>query len=119
MALDHQGDRFLGRASGRELGELLITHNGGYSSEDIAAIRRMLVAQVQTPPLFQDQCSRCHDSAAELIRDQVVVRDGDLWGRASGQRLAEFMGSHGRLNAEETARILDVLRRVVAEVHHP
>ncbi|WP_173976145.1 hypothetical protein [Magnetospirillum sp. LM-5] len=111
--------RLVGRASGRDLAELLTIHNGGYGPEDIASFRIMLAAQLATPPLYAERCGACHDTAAELIRDLVIRGDdGDLRGRAGGHRLAEFLPAHGTLSADQTRAIMSVLDRVESEVNH-
>ncbi len=111
--------RLFGRTSGRDLDELLTSHNGGYGPADIAAFRVMLASQRATPPLYADLCGTCHDTAADLIRDLVVRRDdGELRGRATDRRLAEFLPDHAGLSPEQTQALLAALDRVEREVHH-
>lgn len=109
----------LARDDGRDVRILLRTHNGGYGPDDIAAIYGMLLAQVQTPELFKAKCGECHPTAAQLVREQVVSQDGELVGRYSRRRIADYLPRHGRLNDAETALLLDVLTRVEKEVHRP
>jgi mono/diheme cytochrome c family protein len=108
-----------GRADGRDVSVLLRTHNGGYGPDDITAIYAMLLAQAQTPELFRVRCGECHPTAAQLVREQVVSRDGVLYGRYSGRRIAEYLPRHGKLDEADAALLLDVLERVEAEVHRP
>ena len=63
-----------------------------------AAIYAMLQAQVATPPLFRQHCSRCHGSAASLVRSTAILRDGVLLSRHSGQPMQQFLSSHRNLN---------------------
>lgn len=97
----------------------LLTHNGGYSSDDIAAIHAMLLAQVTTPELFKDKCGACHETAAQLVREQVVSRDGQLQGRYSHRRMVDFLPQHQRLTLDEQTLLLNVLTRIEQEVHRP
>ncbi len=108
-----------GRSDGRDVKVLLATHNGGYSSEDVAAIYSMLLAQTQTPDLFKRKCGDCHATAAQLVREQVVSRDGELYGRYSQRRMADYLPGHGRLSDGENAILLDALARIEREVHRP
>lgn len=108
-----------GRVDERDVSVLLRTHNGGYRPDDIAAMYAMLLAQAQTPDLFRVKCGECHPTAAQLVREQVVSRDGVLYGRYSGRRIAEYLPRHGKLGETDAALLLDVLERVEAEVHRP
>jgi hypothetical protein len=108
-----------GKTDGRDIRLLLDKHNGGYGKDDIAAIYDMLLAQVRTPNLFKAKCGQCHATAAQLVREQVVARDGVLYGRYSQRRLADYLPRHGHLSPSESKTLLDALARVEAEVHRP
>lgn len=108
-----------GKDDGRDIRLLLDSHNGGYGKEDIAAIYAMLLAQVEAPAVFKDKCGECHTTAAQLVREQLVNRDGDLYGRHSHRRIADFLPRHGRLDEAETKTLMETLIRVEAEVHRP
>lgn len=108
-----------GRDDGRDIRLLLDSHNGGYGKEDVAAIYAMLLAQVEAPALFREKCGDCHPTAAQLVREQVVERDGELYGRYSHRRIADFLRRHGRLDEAETDFLMEVLTRVEKEVHRP
>lgn len=108
-----------GRLNDKDVAAFLIGHNGGYAPDDIAAIQAMLQAQVNTPELFKGKCGDCHETAAQLVREQIVSRDGALYGRYSHRRMADYLPKHGRLTQDETALLLDVLERIEQEVHRP
>ena len=84
-----------------------------------AAIYAMLQAQVATPPLFRQHCSRCHDSAASLVRNTAILRDGVLFSRHSGQPMQQFLSNHRNLTAEEIDFYHRLLTRVAAETGQP
>ncbi|MBI2242359.1 MAG: hypothetical protein HYU59_16350 [Magnetospirillum gryphiswaldense] len=117
-SLEIRNDQLVGKASGRPVAEYLVVHNGGYSVPQIVALRTMLTAQVQTTPEFQTHCGGCHDSAAQVLRDWVVMRDGRLFGRQSGQDLEQFLIRHGGADADSRGRIIQSLTRVADELNH-
>lgn len=82
----------------------------------VGAVKRMLAAQVTTPPLFARHCSRCHDSAAEFARKSLTLRSGAPVGRDSGQPVAEFLKSHGGLPPEQVPVVVETLGRVLREI---
>jgi hypothetical protein len=84
-----------------------------------AAIYTMLQAQVATPPLFREHCSRCHDSAASLVRSTAILRDGVLFSRRSGQPMQQFLSSHRNLGEEEIDFYHRLLTRVATETGEP
>lgn len=106
------------RSGGRDVGLFLRTHNGGYPPEIIAALSDMMMAQATTPELFRARCGGCHDTAAQLVRDQVAERDGRLVGLGSGRPLDEFLPGHVSMAPEEKTLMMETLQRVYREVHH-
>ena len=84
-----------------------------------AAIYAMLQAQVATPPLFRQHCSRCHDSAASLVRSTAILRDGVLLSRRSGQPMHQFLSSHRKLSVQEIDFYDRLLTRVATETGEP
>ncbi|MCR6631847.1 MAG: hypothetical protein NVV74_18365 [Magnetospirillum sp.] len=113
------GGQLRDRAGNRDVAAFLVAHGGGYSAADIAAIVEMLKVQVATPDLFRQRCGECHQTAAQLVREQVVSRDGVLHGRYSGRPIAAFLTGHGGLTPEENALMISVLQRIEREVHRP
>lgn len=107
-----------GRESGRAVASFLATHNGGYAPEVIAGMVDMLKAQASCTDLFRRKCGGCHETAAQLVREQIVERDGDLVGIVSKRRMSELLPDHADLTAEETETLLRVLRRIEGEVRY-
>ncbi|CAA7612472.1 hypothetical protein [Magnetospirillum sp. SS-4] len=127
---DHAGDfardslRVIdGQLVGKRLGDTVNTylekHNGGYSPEIIAAMADMLKAQAGTPDLFRTMCNECHGLATQFVREQIVSRDGRLYGRYSGHDVGVTLRRHGGLDDEQAALMLQVLARIEREVHRP
>jgi len=120
----HSGDfarRFLqisdGRLQGRHhVDNLPLFISQHYTTAAQApAIYAMLQAQTATPPLYQQHCSRCHGSAASLVRRSVILRDGVLLCSRSGQPLHPFLSSHRNLNAQDANFYHRLLTRIAAE----
>lgn len=122
----HAGDfarRYLrvekGQLTGRHHATNLRSFLAQHEMSDPATAGRiyaMLLAQAQTPSIYQQKCAGCHKTAAELARSALVERDGEVYGKANGQRLSEFLQRHGRLAPDEVAPMLETLRRVLKEV---
>lgn len=58
-------------------------------------IYEMLLAQVQTKPVFQQKCAGCHDTAAAFARSSLTIRDSVVVGRSNGIPIAEFLKGTG------------------------
>ena len=124
----HSGDfarRFLQISNGRLQGrhhvdnlQLFISRHYSTAAQS-AAIYAMLQAQTATPPLFRQQCSRCHGSAASLVRSTAILRDGVLLSSRSGQPLQQFLLSHRNLSVEEVDFYHRLLTRVATETGQP
>lgn len=88
-----------------------------YLSDDLVApVSAMLMAQLQTAPLFGAKCARCHDTAAEFARKSLTLTDGVLVGKSSGRSVADYLTSHGGLKPSEVPVVVDSLTRVQKEV---
>ncbi|HYH20387.1 MAG TPA: hypothetical protein VD995_17415 [Azospirillum sp.] len=119
-ALSAADERLQGRLQGRlperDLHAFLLRHQGGLPEAEAQGVYAMLLAQAQTPPLFQERCGLCHPKAADLVRDQLVLRDGVLVGRYTGRPVAAFLETHGRIAADERPFFMDLLTRLAREV---
>lgn len=98
---------------------LVFLRNHHLPDDLVQPMYEMLLAQASTAPRFQERCGRCHESAADLARESLVVRDGVLQGRESGRPVAQFLPRHARLGLtpEEVSFFTDLLTRVEREVH--
>ncbi len=81
----------------------------------VAPVIAMLTAQASAPPRFRERCGSCHESAAQLARDDLALRDGELVGRQSGRRMRDFLARHGKLAPDELPFFVDLLTRLVRE----
>lgn len=108
------GEMLVGRHHKNDLKRFLGQHEMGPANVD--GIHAMLLAQAKTPPLFQQKCSGCHQTAAEFVRKSVIQKDGELSGRTNQRPLAEFLRKHGGLQADEVAVVVETLTRVFFEL---
>jgi hypothetical protein len=99
---------------GEQLKNFLGRHE--MSADHAEPVYRMLLAQAQTKPVYQQKCAGCHQTAAEFARASLLRRDGVLIGRTNGQPVAEFLKRHGKLTADEVPLVVDSLDRVLGEV---
>ena len=120
---------FARRVLGVEDGELLGRHhrddlmlflqNHGVPVSRVKPLYDMLLAQAVVDPRFKDKCGGCHENAAGLARESVLLRDGVLFGRESGRPVAEYLKRHGKLRQDEVPFFVELLSRIEQEVHSP
>jgi len=94
--------------------ERFLTHHY-LADELVGPVTAMLATQATTRPLFRQQCSKCHGSAAEFARASLALRDGKAVGRNSGRPVAETLGRHGGLAAADVPVMARTLERVLRE----
>ena len=109
-----EGGQLVGRHHTQDLRLFLGQHqNGGaYAGE----MYDMLLAQAETPPVYQQKCARCHGSAAQFARMSLVVIDGVVSGREKQRPLIDILQKHGKLTSEEVPLVVESLTRVLKEV---
>lgn len=94
-------------------------HNHYLLESEVDAVYAMLLAQAGTPPRFQQECSRCHDSAAEFVRQSLELRNGVLYARNSNQPLRDFLQQHRKLSVADVEFFTRELTRIAGEVYRP
>lgn len=112
-----ENGRLVGTHHRDDLATFMGQHQMG--PELVAPIQAMLLAQVTTPPVFQQKCASCHGTAADFARASLTVRNGVLTGRENGMPVADFLRRHGRLTEAERPVMVDSLNRVLGEVGGP
>jgi hypothetical protein len=100
----------VGRASGQEVGVFLQGHYGHLTEGEIAALRDLFRFQIISSGLYEKRCLACHESAKDLARSRLLVREDRLVGRYTGRAMAEFLMRHGRLSKSEAVFMTEVLR---------
>lgn len=95
------------RSDGRPLERFLRTHFGGLDSDTLQLFLTTFETQVQSGGLYREKCILCHDPAYHFARLNLIIRDGTLTGRYSSYDIGLFLRSHGRLNADEAARMTE------------
>jgi hypothetical protein len=95
----------------------LFLRNHYAPTAEVDAIYSMLLAQVTTAPRFRAECSNCHDSASQFIRNSIVLQHGELVSRNSGVSVHGYMQTHRRLSQDDIEFFIDLLTRVAGEVN--
>ncbi len=101
-------------------GNLAVFLRNHYLSDALVApVSAMLKAQVLSQPLFNDKCASCHGKASAFARQSLRMQDGVLVTAADGRRVADYLATHGRLQAHEIPILVESLKRVRTEVASP
>lgn len=106
-----------GRHADRDL--RLFLGNHFLDTSEVDAVYGMLLAQASTTPRFKEQCSACHQDAAQFARDSLVWRNQALYGRSTDRTVSDFLRQHRKLSAEDAAFFATLLERVAREVALP
>jgi len=102
----------LGR-DGRDIEQFLERHAGGLSAEEAALFVSVFAQQVASGGFYKDHCEICHDSARELARLRLIIRDDRLVGRYTDRDIASFLTQHGRMNEAEAAAMTKALTAIL------
>ena len=105
----------VGHHERRDLRQFMQNHYA--AGADIEAIYEMLLAQASTEARFKSECGGCHAKASDLVRTNVLRRDGMLFGRSSGKPLAMLLRGHGGLREVDVPFFVQLLDRIEAEVN--
>lgn len=68
---------------------------------------------------WDQRCAQCHGKVSEFARQSLLINDGNLVGRTSGRKLADFLLTHGRVKPDEVQSLVSSLTRVRMEVSAP
>ena len=101
-------------SQGLTLDRFLTRHKGGMSDEQARQLLEMFRQQIETGAFFQHRCRTCHDTAREFARLNLIVRDGVLFGRYSGQEVGPFLVGHSRLTEDEATEMNNLLAAILA-----
>lgn len=105
--------RLIGVSAKRDVTTFLKTHES--SGEHADQLYKMLLAQAQTPPLFQQKCAGCHGTAADYARKTLVLEGGVAKVRDDKRTVREVLARHGKVTPAEANTIADSLARVLTE----
>ncbi|NOD78803.1 hypothetical protein [Ruegeria sp. HKCCD4332] len=99
----------VGKASGRLALDFLEAGHGRLSDKEIDDLIDQFEFIHESGRLFQEKCIICHDNAAKFARLKLVLRDDILTGRYTDRNVAEFLLHHGRLDATEAQKMVEIL----------
>ena len=98
--------------SGRPLETLLARHHGvKLDPAEMQALSDQFAAMLATGFVFQKKCAVCHQNGVGFARIYLEIRDGVLVSRLHDMPVAKFLETHGRVDAEENAKVVGMLRR--------
>ncbi len=86
---------------------------------EVDALYGMLKAQATTPPRFREECSGCHESAAGLVRERMILRDGVLYSRITDEPIEDLLDWHADTQEGDVKFFTRVLTRIANEVYRP
>ena len=98
---------------------ILFLQNHYLAGHEVDAIYNMLLAQVSTQARFRSECSNCHGTAAEFVRNSLDLRNGVLYCRVGNCQVRTFLNNHRGLDPEDVEFFVNVLTRVAHEVYRP
>jgi len=114
---------FLKVADGQLKGRLfennlrLFLHNHYLAGKEVDSIYAMLLAQNIIVPRFKQECSGCHQSAANFVRKALILKDTVLYSNKLEIPVSNFLITHRGLNAEDNEFFIKQLTRVANEVY--
>ena len=122
----HSGEfsrKFLKIVDGQLKGRLfendlrLFLHNHYLAGKEVDSIYAMLLAQASVVPRFKQECSGCHQKAAEFVRKSLILKDSVLYSNKLKTPVSHFLVTHRGLTVEDIEFFIKQLTRVASEVY--
>ena len=117
MFLNDSNGELQGRHHVNDLRQFMQNHY--LIDSEVDAVYNMLLAQTGSDARFKKACSSCHISAVNLVRNSLVLRESQLFGRESGRPVHLFLNNHMGLSPDDVNFFTNLLRRVANEVYRP
>ena len=97
----------------------LFLHNHYLAGKEVDSIYAMLLAEASTKPRFKQECSTCHKTAVEFVRESITIRDGILYSSKLETPVRDYLVSHRDLKEEDVEFFMKQLSRLAHEVYRP
>lgn len=97
----------------------LFLTNHFLSKTKAEAIYALLLTQANEKTRFEQECSSCHQTAVDLVRDKLVLHNGVLYNKESKTPTYTFLETHKDLNAEDVKYFMRKLTFIGYEVYQP
>ncbi|MBK0399453.1 hypothetical protein H0I76_09640 [Limibaculum sp. M0105] len=107
-----EGDTVQGR-DGRDIVPFLKRHRGGLSDAEVDLFVQVMSRQIAADGFYARECRKCHDSARNLARLRLALRNGQLVGRYSGRDIGAFLATHARMTPDEAAAMTEALAAIL------
>ncbi|MGH1482734.1 MAG: hypothetical protein ACRBM6_29165 [Geminicoccales bacterium] len=104
-----ENGELVSKKNGRRLLDFLPGHFGKLTDDEISVLREVFQRQVQSGGLSQEKCRHCHEPARILARRNLILYDGGLLGRHTGDDIKRVLTCHGRMIEVEQAIVYDML----------
>ncbi len=109
----------VGRQNGKEVNRFLQRGHGHLATDEVAVMADHLIAILKAGALYHNKCRFCHERAMKLARTKLLLNRQKITGRYTGHDIAEYLERHGRLEADEIAVILEMLKRQLSTAGLP
>lgn len=94
-------------------------HNHYPAGRDVDAIYNMLLAQASTTARFMTECSKCHGTAVDLVRESIILHDGELYSRILEAPIRYLLEDHRNLKTADVEFYMQLFTRIADEVYRP
>lgn len=108
------GTELIGTATQIPVRKFLETGHGRLSDDDIDIMMDHLNSIHDSGQLFLRKCTICHGRAVVLSELNLILKDGEPWGRYTGRKVEDFLQDHGRLSEDEIPIIMGAFVRQLA-----
>ncbi|KAG1707752.1 hypothetical protein GQR58_003399 [Nymphon striatum] len=97
----------------------LFLDNHYLAGKEVDTVYNMLLAQASIEARFKNECSRCHETAVEFVRESLILREGVLYSRELNIPTSDTLEHHRRLESKDVEFFTKQLTRVANEVYRP
>ena len=102
--------KLVGKRIERDINLILNNHRGtSLSKSESNTLITHFLGILKREGLYRQKCIMCHDSAVNLARHKLILRNGSLYDRYGGRWITNFLRDHGRLDESELIIITEML----------
>ncbi len=105
------GTELIGNSTQIPVRTFLQTGHGRLSNSEIDTMMEHLETIQDSGQLFIRKCTICHGRAVVLSELNLIMKEGEPWGRYTGRKIEVFLQDHGRLTQDEIPIIMGAFVR--------
>ncbi len=98
---------------------LQFLQNHYLAGQEVDTTYNMLLAQTNTTARFMNECSKCHGTAVDLVRESITLHDGKLYSRTLESPIRYLLEDHRRLKKADIEFYMQLFTRIADEVYRP